>query len=108
MILGHTLQVHVFTWRVIWRNTLLVNLRVCREPVEEGEKLRVHLHNLGCGVDSWVLDHNVQLVLQCWNDANVLPVIMNRLNNIRMDVNWFTVVLVIQQKVVINVEIVKL
>lgn len=82
VLLGHALEVLVLTWRIVWSNALLVDLRISWEAVEKGVELRIKFHDLRSLVNTWLLCDDIQVVLKTRDDVLALPIILNRLNNV--------------------------
>jgi hypothetical protein len=59
MVLGHSLQIFVLTWRVVRSYALLINLGVCWQTIEKGVELGVQFDDLRRRVNSWLLCYNV-------------------------------------------------
>jgi hypothetical protein len=94
-------------WWIVGRDALFVNLRVSWETVEKSEELWVQFYDFRRLVNSWLLCDNIQIVLENRNNVFALPVIFNRLNDIRVNVHRGAIFLVIQVKVVSLVKLVQ-
>lgn len=56
-------QIFILPWRVIWRNTLLINLGIGGKPVEKSIQLGIHLNDFRRWVNSRLLYNNIKLIL---------------------------------------------
>jgi len=83
------LQVFVLTWRIIRLNTILVDLWVSRQPIQECVQLRIQLYNFASRINAWFFDDCVDVVLKCWDDVHTLPVILKWYNRISFNIYRF-------------------
>jgi hypothetical protein len=90
---SQSFKVHVGARREVWRDHLFIDLGVGWDLSEKGCQLCfVELANLLDGEDARVLGDNVEMVLQAWNLAFLLPVVLDGNQMVWLDVQHLGVV----------------
>ena len=93
MLQGKSLEVDIRAGREVWRYHFFIDLGVRWDFGEKGCQLGlVELANLFDREDAWVLGDDVEMVLQAWNVAFFLPIVLDRRQVVRLDVQHFGVV----------------
>lgn len=98
-----SLQVLILTWGIIRSYAILINLWISWQPIKKCIKLWIQFNNLACWVNTGLLNNDIQFVFQRWNRIKILPVVLNRFDDVWVDVNSFTDSIVIHVIIVFRV-----